>query len=179
MSNVIYLQKLNFISNYSMIINSERRKKMENVKKLALEVFEGRKEAEKRIPKVILENLEDYVKNIIEIFKISNLSEKSTVLVWQVRLYYKYENIFFMFSFKEDGCEFYNKTAFESRDTEYGNNETLREYIEDLKIPTKEAKNISKYFKENLSEYFEVEDNNNEYIMIKMKRKRDPMNCTN
>lgn len=150
---------------------------MENVKKLALEVFEGREEAEKRIPKVILENLEDYVKNIIEIFKISNLSEKSTVLIWQVRLYYKYENIFFMFSFKEDGCEFYNKAAFESRYTEYGNNETLREYIEDLKIPTKEAKNISKYFKENLSEYFEVEDND-EYTIIKMKRKRDPMNLS-
>lgn len=28
-------------------------------------------------------------------------------------------------------------------------------------------------------EVFEVEDNNDEYIMIKMKRKRDPMNCTN
>lgn len=61
---------------------------MSDVKQLALEVFEGREEAEKRIPKVIEENLENYVKKIIEIFKISNSSEKSVVLVWQVRLYY-------------------------------------------------------------------------------------------
>ena len=43
---------------------------MSDVKQLALEVFEGREEAEKRIPKVIEENLDNYVKKIIEIFKI-------------------------------------------------------------------------------------------------------------
>lgn len=35
---------------------------MSDVKQLALEAVEGRKEAEKRIPKVIAENLEDHVK---------------------------------------------------------------------------------------------------------------------
>ena len=34
-----------------------------------------------------------------------------------------------------------------------------------------EAKNILKYFKENLAEYFETEESDNEYIIIKMKRK--------
>lgn len=150
---------------------------MEDVKKLALEAFEGREEAEKKRSKELLENLEDYVKKIIEIFKISNSSEKSKVLVWQVKLCSnENENCTFLLSFKEDGYEFYKKKVLESGGIRFGNNESLRKYIEDLKIPCGEVKNISRYFKENLSEYFETEDNtednNDECIIIKMRRKR-------
>lgn len=144
---------------------------MSDVKQLALEAVEGRKEAEKRIPKVIAENLEDHVKKIIEIFKISNSSEKSAVLVWQVKLYYdKFQICPVMFSFKQNSYYgFDNKEIFDCPG--YENNESLKEYIENLKIPTMEAKNILKYFKENLAEYFETEESDNEYIIIKMKRK--------
>lgn len=144
---------------------------MSDVKQLALEAVEGRKEAEKRIPKVIAENLEDYVKKIIEIFKISNSSEKSTVLVWQVKLYYdKFQICPVVFSFEQNSYYgFCNKEIFDCPG--YENNESLKEYIENLKIPTMEAKNILKYFKENLAEYFETEESDNEYIIIKMKRK--------
>lgn len=144
---------------------------MSDVKQLALEAVEGRKEAEKRIPKVIAENLEDHVKKIIEIFKISNSSEKSAVLVWQVKLYYdKFQICPVMFSFEQNSYYgFSNKEIFDCPG--YENNESLKEYIENLKIPTMEAKNILKYFKENLAEYFETEESDNEYIIIKMKRK--------
>lgn len=144
---------------------------MSDVKQLALEAVEGRKEAEKRIPKVIAENLEDHVKKIIEIFKISNSSEKSAVLVWQVKLYYdKFQICPVMFSFGQNSYYgFSNKEIFDCPG--YENNESLKEYIENLKIPTMEAKNILKYFKENLAEYFETEESDNEYIIIKMKRK--------
>ena len=144
---------------------------MSDVKQLALEAVEGRKEAEKRIPKVIAENLEDHVKKIIEIFKIFNSSEKSAVLVWQVKLYYdKFQICPVMFSFEQNSYYgFYNKEIFDCPG--YENNESLKEYIENLKIPTMEAKNILKYFKENLAEYFETEESDNEYIIIKMKRK--------
>lgn len=149
---------------------------MSDVKQLALEAVEGRKEAEKRIPKVISENLEDYVKKIIEIFKISNSSEKSTVLVWQVKLYYYYrfEICPVMFSFEQDSNRFFNKVIFDC--VGYENNESLKKYIENLEIPTSEAKNILKYFKENLAEYFETEESDNEYIIIKMKRKDASIN---
>ncbi len=148
---------------------------MSDVKQLALEAVEGRKEAEKRIPKVIAENLEDYVKKIIEIFKISNSSEKSTALVWQVKLYYdRFQICPVSFSFEQDSNVFFNKEIFDCPGCE--NNESLKEYIENLKIPTKEAKNILKYFKENLAEYFETEEGDNEYILIKMKRKDDSIN---
>lgn len=148
---------------------------MSDVKQLALEAVEGRKEAEKRIPKVIAENLEDHVKKIIEIFKISNSSEKSAVLVWQVKLYYdKFQICPVMFSFEQNSYYgFSNKEIFDCPG--YENNESLKEYIENLKIPTMEAKNILKYFKENLAEYFETEESDNEYIIIKMKR-RDSIN---
>lgn len=163
---------------------------MSDIKQLALEVFEGREEAEKRIPAKVTD-LEDYVRKIIEIFGISNSSENSTVLVWQVRLHYEeyrcagyrqYDNISFMLSFEKDedgskvyGCEFHSIAVFRppmKKCSDFGDNERLRKHIENLKIPAKEAKNISKYFKENLSEYFETEDGS-EYIIIKMKRKKD------
>lgn len=75
-----------------------------------------------------------------------------------------------MFSFRQNSYYgFSNKEIFDCPG--YENNESLKEYIENLKIPTKEAKNILKYFKENLAEYFETEESDNEYIIIKMKRK--------
>lgn len=154
---------------------------MSDVKQLALEAFEGREEAEKRIPKVVEENLEDYVKKIIEIFKISNSSEKSTVLVWQVRLYYdsKYSQeeqrkCSVMLSFEQENETFYNKDVFGC--VGYENNESLREYIRGLEIPVGEVQNIFKYFKENLEDYFEVEDIDFKYILIKLKRKNNPTN---
>lgn len=39
MSNVIYLQKLNFIGNYSIIINSKRREKDGECKKISIRSF--------------------------------------------------------------------------------------------------------------------------------------------
>lgn len=84
-----------------------------------------------------------------------------------------------MFSFGQDSKNFYNKDVFECAG--YENNETLQEYIQNLRIPSEEAKNISKYFKENLANYFETEETiegiDKKYIFIKMKRNNDTMNC--
>ncbi len=152
---------------------------MSDVKQLALEVFEGREEAEKRIPKVVVENLEDYVKKIIEIFKISNSSEKSTVLVWQIRLViletkqYSSQNekdyCFLMISFEQDdNAEFSNTLVFGSEKNRLGDNTELVEYIKKLEIPKEFFEDIYNYFRENLSEYFETTKEDSKHIRIKL-----------
>lgn len=82
-----------------------------------------------------------------------------------------------MLSFEQENETFYNKDVFGS--VGYENNESLQKYIGGLKIPIGEVQNIFKYFKENLEDYFEVEDissNGFKYILIKLKRKNNPTN---
>lgn len=157
---------------------------MNDVRKLALDIFEGREEAEKRITKkeVKKEILENYVKGILDIFKISNLSKKSTVLVWQVRLvnlkpqqgmsqkqkYYCFPMISFE---QDDNAEFNNILVFSIKTNSLGDNTELVEHIKKLEIPKKFFENIYNYFKENLSDYFETTKEDSEHIRIKLKSK--------
>lgn len=146
---------------------------MSDVKQLALEVFEERSEAENRISNNSTEVLEDCIESIIEIFKISNKLKKSRILIWQVELYriYTYQELRIMISFKEDGEEFYNTSIFDNAEHKLGNNRTLKDYIDALKIPEYLYQDIVNYFKENLSKYFETEEFNSDHIIIKLKRK--------
>lgn len=140
---------------------------MEDVKKfrnLELEVFEGWEKAEKRMPKNIEGNLEDYVRKILEIFKISNISKESKKLIWQVRLVdyrnrahsaKELKNCLIMISFERgEKAEFSNTLVFDIREHLVGKNEELKQYIKNLEIPNELLENIIQYFKDNLSEYF-------------------------
>lgn len=145
---------------------------MRDLKKLALEVFEGREDAEKKIAKNNLATLEECVESIICIFKFSNILEKNKVLVWQVELYTveSSERIGIMISFKQSGEVFYNTGIF-NRDGIYANNEVLKDFIDSLNIPRILYKDIYNYFKENLSEYFVVEKPDDSHIIIGLKAK--------
>lgn len=155
---------------------------MTDLRKIASEVFEGREEAEKRIAKGEAKNriLEDYVKEILKIFKISNSSKDSTVLVWQVRLVNlkpkrgmsekERRFCFPMISFEqEDNAQFYNTLVFTNS---LGDNTELVEHIEKTEIPKKFFGEIYDYFKENLAEYFETTKPDSEHIIIKLKSKK-------
>ncbi len=127
---------------------------MSDVKQLALDAVEGRKEAE----------LRDYAKKIIEIFKISNTSKELKKSIWQVRLIdyrgrahsiEEFENCLIMISFEQgENAQFSNILVFDFRERLIGKSEELKQYIRKLKIPTELLEDIIKYFKENLSEYF-------------------------
>lgn len=137
---------------------------MSNVKQLALEAVEGRKEAENRIPKVIEENLEDYVRKIIEIFKISNSSKELKKLIRQVRLVdyrdranstKEFKNCLIMISFEPgENAQFSNILVFSFREHLIGKSEKLEQYIRNLEIPNELLEDIIQYFKDNLSEHF-------------------------
>lgn len=157
---------------------------MNDVRALALDVFEGRKKAEKRIVKgeTKKEILEDYVKEILDIFKISNLSEKSTVLVWQVRLVSlepkqgmsqkEKDYCLPMISFgQDDNAKFNNTIVFSIKTNPLGDNTELVEHIKKIEIPKKFFEDIYNYFKENLSDYFETIKEDSEHIRIKLKSK--------
>lgn len=127
---------------------------MSDVKQLELEAVEGRKESE----------LRDYVKKIIEIFKISNTSKELKKSIWQVWLIdyrcransiEEFENCLIMISFEQgENAQFSNILVFDIREHLIGKSEELEQYIRNLKIPTELLEDIIQYFKENLSEYF-------------------------
>jgi len=148
---------------------------MSEVKDLAIEVFEGRKKAEQRIKKgeVKKQILEDYIKDILDIFKTSNLSENSTVLVWQLKLCKKkeYDYLVPMISFEtSDYAQFYNKTVLEGNALNHtiGDNEELLRKIENLKIPKELFNDLLVYLVNNLLEYLDTVKLDSEHIRIRL-----------
>lgn len=150
---------------------------MSDVKQLALEVFEERKESIKEREKMYNPNktIEDYVADIIKIFKLSNSSKYST-LIWQIILSCnglphseeKYDNI--SFSFEEDPTTpFFYDFLTKDIDVDLPKFEVfeLRNMIKNLRVPYKLVGEICDYFTENLSEYFEVTEYETGYINYK------------
>lgn len=139
---------------------------MSYVKELALDIFEGREVAKKRIEKgeKYKARVEDWVEKIIKIFKISNISNEAKKLIWQVRLVdyrdrahstKEFENCLIMISFEHgEKAQFSNALVFDCREHLIGRQEELKQYIKNLEIPNELLENIIQYFKENLSEYF-------------------------
>lgn len=138
---------------------------MSDVKQLALEVFEGRKESIKEREKRNNPNktIEDYVADIIKIFKLSNSSKYST-LIWQIILssndlpHSKGEYSDIMFSFEEYSTAPIYHLGMKRIDLDLPKIEVfeLWNMINNLHVPYKLVGEVCDYFTENLSEYFEV-----------------------
>lgn len=138
---------------------------MSDVKQLALEVFEGRKESIKEREKRNNPNktIEDYVEDIIKIFKLSNSSKHST-LIWQIilssndLLYSKEGYSCTMFSFQEYPTADIYDLSKKYIDIDLPKFEVfeLWNMINNLRVPHKLVEGVCDYFAENLSEYFEV-----------------------
>lgn len=138
---------------------------MSDVKQLALEAFEGRKESIKAREKINNPNktIEDYVEDIIKIFNLSNSSKYST-LIWQIILSSndlphskgKYSPI--MFSYNEDPTApmYHLQMKDVAWDLPKFEVFELWNMIDNLRIPYELVNGICDYFNKNLSKYFEV-----------------------
>lgn len=147
-----------------------------NPEELARKIYLEREKAKERIEseRARKEVVEELVMKILEIFNISNHSQKSTVLVWAVRIEKSISDSDYcyspMISFEIDGKDFYNRRIFGPEYDVLGNNTALGEHIEEMKIPTQYYEEIAEYFQEHLSDYFYIIQNGGELI-IELKRR--------
>lgn len=144
---------------------------MGDVKQLALEAFEGRKESIKEREKRNNPNktIEDYVADIIKIFKLSNSSKYST-LIWQIIFpHSKLKYSATLFSFENYPTAPIYHLGIKKIDLDLPKIEVfeLWNMINNLHVPYKLVGEICDYFTENLSEYFEVTEG--DYIRITLK----------
>lgn len=147
-----------------------------NPEELARKIYLEREKANERIEseRARKEVVEELVMKILEIFNISNHSQKSTVLVWAVRIEKSISDSNYcyspMISFEISDKKFYNKIVLGPEYDVLGNNAALGEHIEEMKIPTQYYEEIAEYFQEHLSDYFYIIQNGDELIIELKKR---------
>ena len=136
---------------------------MSKVNDLVLEIVEGRKEAKKRIKEEIVKKavIADYVFEILKAFKVSNEEEQSAILLWQLKLCgATFEYLSIMMSFERGAdARFYNTIHLDPDNCKknlLGNNERLKEYIKNLKIPSAALDELYKYSKKEFYENFKI-----------------------
>lgn len=149
---------------------------MNEIEKFANEVCEKRAKVveAKKIEKAKERIVERYVRDIIDIFNISNNSEESTALIWQVTLFYPKDKNMAKFILGIDEENVYGGSFEWFKTSEIlGDNSELIQKISNMQIPKYLCEDIANYFKTKLSEQFETsqEENtqNGMYIFIKIK----------
>ncbi len=157
---------------------------MSSVKELAKEVFEGRQAIAERIKenKVDEESIARYVKQLLNVFKVSNEQKETAIWIWQLRImpveFTEGLNIKFAIEreddelFQSENDEQFYSTAFlkakvwiDGIGIIKGNNDELIKAINDVKIPMNMFDAVCDYCKKNLTKYFKVDIKNDKLYL--------------
>lgn len=150
---------------------------MSSVKELAKEVFEGRQAIAEtiKVNPIMREVAAKYVKQLLNIFKVSNEQKKTAIWIWQLQLTLdeSSENLFISFAIEKGGnARFYDRSFLATEISGCivkGKNDELLKAINEIQIPTPTFDSLCDYCKENLTEYFNVKIVEGNKLILELK----------
>ena len=147
---------------------------MSSVKELAKEVFEGRQAIAEtiKVNPIMREVAAKYVKQLLNIFKVSNEQKETAIWIWQLQLTLdeSSENLFISFAIEKGGNALFFNRSFLEMDVSFdgiikGKNDELSKAIYEIQIPKSIFHSLCDYCKENLTEYFNVKIEKDKLIL--------------